>query len=144
MSTPSPAGRISLPAGKRYQVTILNEEHYPSGHPAQLVFSEDKAKKSWIASFSVPNVLLTELDSNVKVLEDGQYEFRFTLNNPTLDQKNAGYIKGAYIFKFHPPGPDPAGFGGRVNDPWKKPDETEDNWTAEGRPPESGEGGTYS
>jgi len=137
MSTPSPAGRISLPAAKPYRVTILNEEHYPPGHPAQLVFSEDQAAQSWIASFSVPNVGLTELDSNVKEIEDGQYEFRFTLNNPTLDQKNAGYIKGAYIFTFDPPGTNPAEFGGTVNDPWKKPDEGEDNWTAEGRPPDS-------
>ena len=61
MSTPSPAGRISLPKAKLYRVTILDEEHYPPGHPAQLVFSEDEDAQSWIASFSVPNVLLTEL-----------------------------------------------------------------------------------
>lgn len=144
MSTPSPAGRISLPRAKPYQITIDNVEHYPPGHPGQLVFSEDEAKKSWIASFSVPDVGLTELDNHVKVLEDGQYEFRFTLKNPTLDQQNAGYIKGEYIFKFVPPGTDPAQFGGSVNDPWKDPDQGEDNWTAEGRPPDSGEGGSYS
>lgn len=144
MSTPSP-GRISLPADKAYRVTILNEDHYPPGHPAQLVFSKDEAAQSWIASFSVPDVLLTELDSNVKEIEDGQYEFRFTLNNPTQKQQDAGYIKGAYIFKFNPPGTNPTGFGGTVHDPWKKPEEGEDNWTAEGRPPEdSGQGGTYS
>ena len=140
MPKPSPA-RISLPKGKLYQVTIDNEEHYPPGHPAQLVFSEDQTAQRWIASFSVPDVLLTELDSNVKQLDDGQYEFRFTLNNPTVDQKNAGYIKGAYIFRFDPP-TNPAGFGGTLDDPWKEPGDAEDNWTAEGRPPE--EGGTYS
>ncbi len=139
MSTPSPAGRISLPIGKRYRVTILNEKHYPPGHPAQLVFSEDHAKKL-IASFSVPNVLLTELDSHLKEI-DGQYEFRFTLKDPTLDQKNAGYLKGEYIFTFVPP-TNPAQFGGTVNDPWKKPGDAEDNWTAEDRPPV--EGGTHS
>ena len=62
MSTPSPAGRISLPKAKLYRVTILNPEHYPPGHRAQLVFSEDEAALKWTASFSVPNVLLTELD----------------------------------------------------------------------------------
>lgn len=133
MSTPGPA-RISLPAGKAYRVTILNEKHYPPGHPAQLVFSEDPAAQSWIASFSVPNVGLTELNCNVKEIE-GQYEFRFTLNNPTTDQKNAGYIKGAYIFTFAPP-TNPSQFGGTVNDPWKKPDDAEDNWTAEGHGPD--------
>lgn len=136
MSTPSPAGRISLPKARPYRVTILNEEHYPPGHPGQLVFSEDEAAKTWTASFSVPNVELTELDNNVKVLEDGQYLFEFRLNNPTLDQQNAGYIKGAYIFKFKPPGTDPDEFGGTVNDPWKRLDQEEDNWTAQGRGPD--------
>ena len=142
MPTPSPA-RISLPKDKLYRVKILNEEHYPPHHHAQLVFSEDQEAQRWIASFSVPNVLLTDLKCHVKQLEDGQYEFRFTLNDPTLDQKEAGYIKGAYIFRFEPPGTDPVGFGGTVNDPWKKPGDAEDNWTAEGRPPEE-PGGTYS
>ena len=36
MSTPSPAGPISLPKGRLYRVTILNEKHYPPGHPALL------------------------------------------------------------------------------------------------------------
>ena len=135
MSTPSPA-RITLPKAKLYRVTIHNEARYPPGHPAQLVFSEDPAAQSWTASFSVPNVLLTELDSNVKQIEDGRYEFRFTLNNPTPDQKNAGYIKGAYIFRFMPPGTDPTEFGGTVNDPWKQPGDAEDNWTAEGHGPD--------
>ena len=135
MSTPSPA-RITLPKAKLYRVTIDNEEHYPPGHPGQLVFSEDQAAQSWTASFSVPNVELTELNNNVKVLENGQYQFDFRLNNPTPDQQNAGYIKGAYIFTFDPPGSDPSQFGGTVNDPWKQPDQAEDNWTAEGQGPD--------
>jgi hypothetical protein len=135
MSTPSPA-RISLPKGKLYRVTILNEEHYPPGHPAQLVFSEDEAALKWTASFSVPNLLLTELNDHVKEIDAGLfYQFKFRLDNPTLDQQNAGYIKGEYIFTFKPPGLDPVGFGGTVNDPWKKPGDAEDNWTAEGHGP---------
>ena len=136
MSTPSPAGRISLPKGRLYRVTIHNVEHYPPGHPAQLVFSEDEAALKWTASFSVPNLLLTELNHHVKEVDAGQfYQFQFRLDTPTLDQHNAGYIKGEYIFTFKPPGPDPVGFGGTVNDPWKKPGDTEDNWTAEGHGP---------
>jgi hypothetical protein len=135
MSTPSPAGRISLPKGRLYRVKILNDKHYPPGHPAQLVFSEDKAAASWTASFSVPNLLLTELNNQVTEI-DGQYQFQFRLNNPTLEQQNAGYIKGAYIFKFKPPGTDPTSFGGTVDNPWKEPGDTEDNWTAEGHGPD--------
>lgn len=137
MSTPSPAGRISLPKGKLYRVTILHDKHYPPGHPAQLVFSEDQAAQKWKASFSVPNVGLTEPNHHVKEIEDGQfYQFKFRLDNPTLDQQNAGYIKGEYIFTFKPPGPDPADFGGTVNNPWKKRDDIEDNWTASGGGPD--------
>lgn len=135
MSTPSPA-RITLPKAKPYRVTILNEEHYPPGHPAQLVFSEDQAAASWTASFSVPNLELTELDNQVKEVDASKYQFQFRLNNPTLEQQNAGYIKGAYIFTFDPPGTDPSEFGGTVNDPWKNPDDAEDNWTAEGQGPD--------
>ena len=61
--------------------------------------------------------------------------FRFRLNNPTLDQQNAGYIKGEYIFTFQPPGTDPTQFGGTVNDPWKKPDD--DRRQLDGRRPRS-------
>lgn len=133
MSTPSP-GRISLPAAKPYQLTIHNEEHFPPDHPAQLVFSEDAVTKSWTASFSVRSVMLTELHCPVTQIEENQYQFEFTLPNPTADQQKAGYIKGTYIFKFDPPGTDPIEFGGSVDDPW--PDQAEDNWTAEGRPPD--------
>jgi hypothetical protein len=90
----------------------------------------------------VPSVILTELNCPVTQIDENQYQFEFTLLNPTPDQHRAGYIKGSYIFKFHPPGTNPIEFHGSLDDPW--PDETEDNWTAEGRPPESGQGGTYS
>ena len=140
MSTPSPAGRISLPKARPYQVKIENTEHYRAGHPALLVFEEHAATKNWTASFSVPSVRLTEPKCAVTQLENGQYTFEFTLHKPTEEQQKAGYIKGTYIFSFVPPGPDPIEFGGGVNDPW--PGEAEDNWTAEDRPPV--EGGTYS
>lgn len=142
MSTPSPAGRISLPDAKPYLVTIENTERYPAGHPALLVFKEHAATKSWTASFSVPSLRLPEQKGAVTRLENGQYTFEFTLHKPTEDQQKAGYIKGTYIFSFIPPGTDPIQFGGSVNDPW--PGEAEDNWTAEGRPPDSVQGGTYS
>ena len=130
MSTPSPAGRISLPKARPYQVTIDNTEHYPAGHPALLVFSEDEVASTWTASFSVPSLRLTELNCAVTKLENGQYTFEFTLHKPTEDQQKAGYKKGTYIFSFVPPGTDPIEFGGGINDPW--PGEAEDNWTASG------------
>ena len=134
MSTPSP-GRISLPAAKPYRVTI-DSENYPNGFPAQLVFSEDVAAQSWNANFSVANIELTELNCPVTQQDDGEYQFEFRIDNPTPEQRNAGYIKGTYIFQFPPPGTAPRSFGGTVNDPWKKPDQAEDNWTAEGQGPE--------
>jgi hypothetical protein len=132
MSTPGPSGRITLPKGKAYDLTI-DSKNFPAGFPASLTFSEDPIKLTWTASYSVPSVFLTELNCPVTQVGE-QYQFTFTLTEVTPDQENAGYIKGAYVFRFAPPGKAPGSFGGTVSVPW--PDETEDNWTAHGTGPE--------
>lgn len=127
MSTPSPQ-RITLPAGRAFNV-VINSPDYPINYPGELTFSQDKVSSEWTAAYSVPSVMLTEL--NCPVTQTGQkVEFGFTLRRVTDDQKKAGYVSGPYTFSFVPPGSGASEFTGQVNDP--RPGQTEDTFTARG------------
>ena len=128
MSTPSPQQNITLPAGKLFTVTI-DSDNYPSDFPAELTFSQDLVSLEWTAAYSVPSVLLSQL--NCPVTQDaGLLQFGFEMRGVTEDQKKAGYIDGPYAFSFVPPGGVATQFSGMMNDP--RPDQAEDNFTARG------------
>ena len=137
MSTPSPQQQINLPKGKAFTV-LIDSPNYPREYPGQLSFSQDMETLQWSASYSVPSVMLTELNCQISQTA-GKIEFGFELKDVTEDQRKAGYIDGAYAFSFAPPN-NANRFSGLLRDP--RPDQAEDNWTAEGRPPEE-PGGTY-
>ena len=126
MSTPSPQ-RITLPTGKEFEV-LIDSVNYPSDYPGTLTFSQDSVSLEWTAAYSVPSVLLTQLDC--PVTQPGQQiEFNFDLKGVTEDQKKAGYIDGPYQFTFDPPG-GANEFSGLMKDP--RPDQAEDTFTARG------------
>lgn len=127
MSTPSPQ-RITLPEGKEFQV-LIESSHYPADYPAVLTFSQDSVSFEWTADYSVPSVMLTELNCPVSQA-GGMLEFGFDLKGVTDDQKKAGYIDGFYGFSFPPPGGDATQFSGVMKDP--RPDQAEDVFTARG------------
>ena len=128
MSTPSPQQNITLPAGKLFTVTI-DSPNYPREFPAELTFTQDLVSLEWTAAYSVPSVLLSELNCPVKQ-NAGVLQFGFEMRGVTDDQKKAGYIDGPYAFTFVPPGGLATEFSGMMNDP--RPDQAEDNFTARG------------
>jgi hypothetical protein len=139
MSTPSPEQQhINLPKDKTFTL-LIDDPNYPREYPAQLTFSQDTNSLQWSASYSVPSVMLTQLHCQISQVA-AILQFRFELKDVTADQRKAGYIVGPYTFSFAPPR-NPNKFSGVLNDP--RPEQAEDNWTAEDRPPE-GEGGSYS
>jgi hypothetical protein len=132
MSTPSPQ-KITLPKGKVFNV-VIHSANYPDKNPGELTFSQDSVSLEWTAAYSVPSVLLTEL--NCPVTEPGrQIEFGFTLEKATEAQKQAGYIDGPYRFSFDPPGGGATQFSGQLKDP--RPGEAEDTFTARGNEADS-------
>jgi hypothetical protein len=140
MSTPSPQQQhINLPKGKAFTL-LIDDPHYPHDYPAQLTFSQDKDTLKWTASYSVPSVMLTQMNCQISQ-PAAMIQFGFELKDVTEDQRKAGYIVGPYIFSFAPP-QNANKFSGVLNDP--RPDQAEDNWTAEGRPPDPEQGGTQS
>ena len=130
MSTPSPQQNITLPAGKVFTVTI-DSSNYPSDFPAELTFSQDLVSLEWTAAYSVPSVLLSELNCPV-TQEGGLIQFGFEMRGVTEDQQKAGYRDGPYAFSFPPPadGRGATHFSGIMRDP--RPDQAEDIFTARG------------
>lgn len=132
MSTPSPQQQhINLPKDKAFTVRI-DDKNYPPDYPAQLTFSQDTDSLQWTASYSVPSVMLTELNCEISQPAE-KIQFGFELKDVTEDQRKAGYIVGRYAFSFAPPS-NPNKFSGKLMDP--RPDQAEDNWTAEGHGPD--------
>lgn len=126
MSTPSPQEIVELPTGKSFNVAIESPNYPDDG---ELVFSRNSTAPHWTAAYSVPSVMLTEL--NCPVTQAGRkVEFGFTLNNVTHEQKKAGYLEGPYVFSFDPLHSGTEQFVGKVKDP--RPDQAEDNFTARG------------
>jgi hypothetical protein len=128
MSTPIPQKTISLPKGKLFTV-VIDSPNYPGDYPAELTFTQDSFSLEWNASYSVPSVLLTELDCQV-TQPGSKIEFGFRLAKVTDDQRKAGYVSGPYAFSFDPIGSGATHFHGHVKDP--RPDQAEDNFTARG------------
>ncbi len=130
MSTPSPQQNITLPDGKLFTVTI-DSANYPREFPAELTFTEDLVSSGWTAAYSVPSVLLSQLNCPVTQAA-GLIEFGFEMRGVTEDQKKAGYIDGPYVFLFAPPagGASATHFSGMMTDP--RPEQAEDNFTARG------------
>ena len=132
MSTPSPQQQhINLPKDKAFKV-LIDDPNYPPDYPAVLSFSQDTDSLKWIASYSVPSVMLTQLNCQI-TQPAAQIEFGFELEDVTEDQRKAGYVVGSYSFSFDPPR-NPNKFSGKLIDP--RPDQAEDNWTAEGQGPD--------
>ena len=140
MSTPSPQQNITLPSGKLFTV-VIHSSNYPREFPAELTFTQDPVSLEWTAAYSVPSVLLSKPKRPV-TQNAGLIQFGFEVKGVTEDQKKAGYIDGPYAFTFVPPGGFATRFSGMMNDP--RAEQAEDNWTAEGRPPETGQERSYS
>ncbi|MDQ3473584.1 MAG: hypothetical protein M3447_07595 [Acidobacteriota bacterium] len=128
MSTPGPQQNITLPGGKLFTV-LIDSLNYPSDFPAELTFTEDLVSLEWTAAYSVPSVLLSQLNCPVTQAA-GLIEFGFEMRGVTEDQKKAGYIDGPYSFTFVPPGGVATQFSGEMTDP--RPEQAEDTFTARG------------
>lgn len=128
MSTPSPQSIISLPEGKAFEV-VIHSPNYSDKYPGEMTFSQNPLSLEWTAAYSVPSVMLTQLDCPV-TQPTSKIEFGFTLVEVTEEQREAGYVEGPYQFSFDPPGGSASEFTGLLKDP--RPDQAEDTFTAKG------------
>ena len=128
MSTPSPQSIIRLPEGKAFDV-VIQSPNYPDKYPGQMTFSQNPTSLEWTAAYSVPSVMLTEIDCPI-TQPASKIEFGFRLDDVTDEQREAGYVEGPYQFSFVPPGGSASEFTGTLKDP--RPDQAEDTFTAKG------------
>ncbi len=128
MSTPSPQPIITLPEDKTFEV-VIHSPNYSDKYPGELTFSQNPLSLEWTAAYSVPSVILTEINRPV-TQPSSMIVFDFTLDDVTEEQREAGYVVGPYQFSFVPPGGNASEFTGFLNDP--RPDQAEDTFTAKG------------